>query len=150
MSDLAKNLESMILKAGIDGALTEEAVAQFNALVKQRDALDVDNKRLDDANTELTERISDVSERYNKMSTKAQEWATREQELKDREEKCTRLECEKEMHEMRVADHKSMFETVFKGIHVRKQVVTPGSATVDQYGTRQSEFPDTTPVTEEE
>ena len=150
MPELAKDLEKIILRAGIDGALTEDAVAQFHALVKQRDALDLDNKRLDDANTELTERISDVSERYNKISTRSQEWATREQELKDRESKCTELEIRKECADLRVTDHQKMVELVFRNTVLKKQMVTPGSATIDQYGTRNTDYPDTTPVEEED
>jgi uncharacterized protein (DUF3084 family) len=150
MSELAENLEKVILRAGIDGALTEDAVAQFHALVKQRDALDVDNKRLDEKNTELEERIRDVSERYNKASTCAQEWAGREQDLMDREAKCTELEIRKECADLRVTDHQKMVELVFRNTVLKKQVVTPGSGTIDQYGTRNSEFPDTTPVEEED
>jgi hypothetical protein len=150
MTELAEKLEKVILRAGIDGALTEDAVAQFHALVKQRDALDVDNKRLDDKNTELEERVSSLAAQYNDRQSQLQGWSTREQELKDRESKCTELELRKECADLRVTDHQRMVELVFRNTVLKKQVVTPGSGTIDQYGTKQSEFPDTTPAEEEE
>lgn len=150
MPELAKDLEKLILRAGIDGALTEDAVAQFHALVKQRDALDADNKRLDDANTELSERITSVTEMYNDRQSQLQGWATRESEIKDREEKCLRLELEAEYNLKRVEDHKSMVSLVFRNSVLKKQIVTPGSSTIDQYGTKNDNYPDTTPTEEEE
>lgn len=149
MTDITKDLEKIILRAGIDGALTEEAVAQFHALIKERDALQIENKKLGERNTELDERVTSLAEQYNERQTRLQGWATREQELKDREEKCLRLELEAEYNLKRVEDHKSMVSLVFRNTVLKKQVVTPGSATIDQYGTRNSEFPDTTPVEEE-
>jgi hypothetical protein len=138
MSDLGKDLEKLILRAGIDGALTEDAVAQFHALVKQRDALDADNKRLDDANTELAERITSVTEMYNDRQNQLQGWATREQEIKDREEKCTRLEVEKECADKRVTDHQEMVRLIFRNPVTHRQIPTAGfPGTIDQYGTQQ-------------
>lgn len=150
MPELAEQLEKMILRAGIDGALTEDAVAQFHALVKQRDALDVDNKRLDDRNTELEEKVRHLDSRACKAEACAETWAGREQDLMDRESKCTELEIRKECADLRVTDHQRMVELVFRNTVLKKQVVTPGAGTIDQYGTRQSEFPDTTPAEEEE
>ena len=150
MSDVAKELEKIILKAGIDGALTEDAVAQFHALVTERNAL---RSELDDVkkqNARLDQRIVEVNEKYSEAVQSNDAWATRDKELKDREDKVTRLEVEKECAEQRVADHKHMFETVFKGVHMRRQVVTPGSSTVDQYGTKTSDYPDTTDVVDQE
>lgn len=147
---LTKDLEKLILKAGIDGALTEDAVAQFHALVKERDALAGELKTSIDARDALRKERDDARSMRDVLQVEVETWAGREQDLMDREEKCMRSEVEAEFNEKRVADHKSMFEIVFKGMHMRKQVVTPGFATVDQYGTRNQEFPDTTPVTEEE
>jgi hypothetical protein len=42
MSDLTDNLELLIQKAALDGALTQDAVAQFHTLVKERDAIRTD------------------------------------------------------------------------------------------------------------
>lgn len=150
MSDIAQDLEKIILRAGIDGALTEEAVAQFHSLVKERDAIRIELTDLKEKNARLDQRIVEVNEKYSAAVSSNDAWATREADLKDREGECTRNELLAEYNQIRVADHQKMFETVFRGYHMRKQVVTPGHATVDQYGTRQQDYPDTTPVVDEE
>ena len=150
MPDLAKDLEKIILKAGIDGALTEDAVAQFHSLVKERDALQIELKQSIDARDALRTERDQARELRDAYRIDLDAWATREADLKDREGECTRNELLAEYNQLRVNDHKEMFATVFKGMHMRKQVVTPGQATVDQYGNTQSQYPDSTPVTEEE
>ena len=150
MADLAKELERVILKAGIDGALTEDAVAQFHSLVKERDSLKTalveSDANYQKADEERRVQANLAHEREQQLNA----WATREKELKDREDSVLRKEIEAEMNEKRVQDHKHMFETVFKGIHMRKQVVTPGSSTVDQYGTKTDNYPDTTEAVDQE
>jgi hypothetical protein len=151
MPELAKDLEKLILKAGIDGALTEDAVAQFHALVKQRDALDVDNKRLDDLNTELEEKVNEWVQRASSAETCAQEWAGREQDLMDRESKCTELEIRKECADLRVTDHQEMFKTVFRNSVIRQSVMTPlPGLKADQYGTSHAPFAQKDDVESEE
>ncbi len=140
MPDIANELEKIIQKAAIDGALTEDAVAQFHSIVTERDALKTELATSIDARDALRKERDDARELRDAYKVDLDAWATREADLKDREEKCTRLECESEFHKMRVDDHKQMFATVFKGVHMRRQVVTPGHAGhVDQYGNVQNQ-----------
>ena len=135
MSDVAQQLEKIILKAGIDGALTEDAVAQFNALVKERDALKEKLAHEERIRKEEAEKASRYHNDLAAANQKLSEWADREQELKDREDKVLRVELTAEMHETRVADHKEMMRTVFKPYSMRKSLyenaTEPGH---DQYG----------------
>ena len=134
MTNLTNELEVIIQKAALDGALTNEAVAQFHSLVKERDALKEDNCRLDDLNTELEEKVTKFDARASAAEKCAEEWAGREQDLMDRESTCTKLEVEKECAELRVTDHKEMFTTVFRNSVLRKEVMTPlDSSEANQY-----------------
>lgn len=161
MPDLANELEKIILKAGIDGALTEDAVAQFHALVTERNALKDDLKdtkrQLDVANEHTTK----VNAKYSEAVQSNDAWATREKELKDREDSCLRLEIEKECAEKRVDDHIGMVKLVLRNESVRRtsfgQELThqPGSPEMkDQYGNiQQYHTPagfEATPVKKEE
>lgn len=124
MPDLAQELEKIILKAGIDGALTEDAVSQFHALVTERNALRTELENEKRVRKEEAEKAS----RYHNQLAEANEtislWATRETDLKDREDKVLRKEIESEFNEKRVADHKEMFTTVFRNSVLRKEVMT--------------------------
>lgn len=152
MSELTENLEKLLKKAALDGALTEGAIDQFHALVTERNALKKDNGRLDDLNTELDEKVNHLNSRASAAETCAQEWAGREQDLMDREGKCNHLEMEAKYQGLRVEDHKEMFKTVFRNSVLRKGVMTPVSAgPVDQYGTKQADsYPSHDTVEEEE
>lgn len=151
MSDLTDNLETLIQKAAIDGALTADAVAQFHSLVKERDALKTDNRRLDDLNTELEEKVNHFNQRVTAAETCAQEWAGREQDLMDREGKCTELEIRKECAETRVDDHKNMIGLIFRNAVLKKGVMTPlAGLKADQYGSSHAPFAQKDDVEEEE
>lgn len=124
MSDLTDNLEKIILRAGIDGALTEEAVAQFHALVTERNAIKTELTSLKEAHENLTTNRDALNAKCQAAVTCAEEWAGREQDLMDREGKCAELEIRKECAELRVTDHKEMFTTVFRNSVLRKEVMT--------------------------
>ncbi len=141
MTELTDNLELLIQKAAIDGALTAEAVAQFHALVTERDALKTDNCRLDDLNTELGEKVTHFSAKFSAAEKCAQEWAGREQDLMDRENKCMELEVRKECAETRVKDHQSMIGLIFRNAVIKKGVMTPlAGLKADQYGSSHAPF----------
>ena len=125
MPDLAKDLEKIILKAGIDGALTEEAVNQFHSLVKERDALKTSLAHEEKVRKEEADKAMRYHEQLAAANEMLSNWATREEELKDRESKVTELEIRKECAETRVADHQEMFRIVFRNAIVRKEVMTP-------------------------
>ena len=140
MTDIANELEKIIQKAAIDGALTEDAVSQFHAIVTERNALRTELKEAKEKFDVCDEERRVQANLAHNREQQLDAWATREADLKDREEVCTRKEVESEFNEKRVQDHKEMFATVFKGLYMRKQVVTPGHAGhVDQYGNVQNQ-----------
>lgn len=150
MSDLTNELDRLIQKAALDGALTPEAVAQFHSLVKQCDAqaeelltFHASNKALTKERDELSRKLKIMLDDANELSTRAAAVDASEQEHRDREVK---LECA----ELRVKDHQEMFRVVFRNAVIKRDVVTPGSASFDQYNTKTDNFPDKTPVEEEE
>ena len=151
MSDLTDNLERIIQKAGIDGALTEEAVAQFHSLVEQQKASKI---ALDDYHKLTDEHdatIKDLTTRLLAAETCAQEWAGKEQDLMDREGKCTELEIRKECADKRVEDHQSMIGLIFRNAVIKKGVMTPlAGLKADQYGSSHAPFAQKDDVEEEE
>ena len=151
MTELTDNLERIIQKAGIDGALTEDAVAQFHALVEQQKASKI---ALDDyfkltAQHDAT--IADLTTRLVAAETCAQEWAGREQDLMDREGQCTELEIRKECADKRVEDHQSMVGLIFRNAVIKKGVMTPlAGLKADQYGSSHAPFAQKDDLEEEE
>jgi uncharacterized protein (DUF3084 family) len=151
MSDLTEGLEVLIQKAALDGALTQDAVAQFHSLVKERDALKTDNEHYHLKNEQLDERVTKLDARASAAEKCAEEWAGREQDLMDREGKCTELEIRKECAEKRVEDHQSMVGLIFRNAVMKKGVMTPlPGLKADQYGTSHAPFAQKDDVEEEE
>jgi chromosome segregation ATPase len=151
MSDLTENLEKLIQKAALDGALTEGAVDQFHALVTERDALVEANDKFNDRNIELESGNKELTTKLNEAITCAEEWAGKEQDLMDREGKCTELEIRKECADLRVTDHQEMFKTVFRNSVIRQSVMTPlPGLKADQYGTSHAPFAQKDDVESEE
>jgi len=150
MSELTEQLDTMIQKAALDGALTQDAVAQFHSLVQQCDAQAEELRSMNKINVELVDKCEKTKEKLTIMLSDANELSTRaaaievgEDEHRDRK---VRLECA----ELRVKDHQEMFRVVFRNAVIKRDVVTPGSASFDQYNTKTDNFPDKTPVEEEE
>jgi len=148
---LTKDLEKLILKAGIDGALTEDAVAQFHALVKERDALKTSFEHEEKVRKEEAEKATHFHQQLAAANQCLEEWAGREQDLMDREGKCTELEIRKECAEKRVEDHQSMVGLIFRNAVIKKGVMTPlPGLKQDQYGTAHAPFAQKDDVEEEE
>lgn len=138
MSELTDKLEKIIKQAALDGALTEEAVAQFHTLVKERDALKTANDEWDEEGRKLKRDLKLSQDRVLVLEKECETWAGREQDLLDREHACTKLEVEKECADKRVADHQKMVELIFRNTRLKKQVMTPlAPGHPDQYGTVQ-------------
>lgn len=150
MSELTDGLDKLIQKAALDGALTPEAVAQFHSLVTQCDAQAEELRELQKVNTDIVEKRDELSRKVKIMLDDANELSTRAAAIEaDEQEHCdrkVRLECA----ELRVADHQEMFRVVFRNAVIKRDVVTPGSASFDQYNTKTDNFPDKTPVEEEQ
>ncbi len=150
MNELTENLDKLIQKAALDGALTPDAVAQFHALVTQCDEQAKDLRELQKVNTEIIEKRDEYSRKLKIMLDDANELSTRaaavdEQENEHRDRK-VRLECA----ELRVKDHKEMFTTVFRNSVLRKEVMTPNENHTDVNGAQHSSFSTKDSVEEEE
>ncbi len=150
MSELTENLDKLIQKAALDGALTPDAVAQFHALVIQGDAQAEELRELQKVNTEIIEKRDEYSRKLKIMLDDANELSTRaaaidasEQEHRDRE---VRLECA----ELRVQDHKEMFKVVFRNAIIRREVMTSNESHTDVNGASHNSFSMKDNVEEEE
>jgi uncharacterized coiled-coil DUF342 family protein len=151
MSELTDQLDTLIQKAALDGALTKTAVAQFHALVTQHDAVIEELTNLKEAHENVVTNRDALSQKLQEAQTCAEEWAGREQDLMDREGKCTELEIRKECAETRVEDHKSMVGLIFRNAVMKKGVMTPlPGLKADQYGTSHAPFAQKDDVEEEE
>lgn len=144
MSELTQELDKLIQKAALDGALTKDAVEMFHDIVEENDKLSTNNDHYHRKNEQLTKENSELSSRASAAEKCAEEWAGREQDLLDREHKCLELEIRKECAEQRVTDHIGMVQLVLRNTAVRKTLVgqelvaIPGTPdNVDQYGNTQ-------------
>ena len=148
--DLLEDIDRIVKQAGLEGTLTEDAIGYYNSLIKITEETKAKNAELEKQLKECDEQRRAEANKHHEASQKLNAWIERERELVEREKEITKLELKAEYEAKRVDDHKTMFATVFKGYHVRKQVVTPGSSHKDQYGNRTSEYPDVTDTEEEE
>jgi uncharacterized protein (DUF3084 family) len=150
MSELTDGLDKLIQKAALDGALTPEAVAQFHSLVTQCDAQAGELRELQKVNTDIVEKRDELSRKVKIMLDDANELSTRAAAIEADEDEHRNRKVQLECANLRVTDHQEMFRVVFRNAVVRREVVTPGSASFDQYNTKTDNFPDKTPVEEEE
>ena len=97
MSELTDELDKLIQKAALDGALTQDAVAQFHALVTQCDSQAEELRSLNKVNSEIIEKRDELKSKLQIMLDDANELSTRaaaieegENEHRDRK---VRLEC---------------------------------------------------------
>ncbi len=140
MNKLTEQLDTMIQKAALDGALTQDAVKQFHELVEAndsqtkqlsslRDDLGLANKDRDRLKIELG-----IANTLVKVAAEA------ELKMIEREKEMTKLELLAEYSAIRVKDHVAMVELIFRNSILRTQMMTPGHpGHVDQYGTVQNQ-----------
>lgn len=150
MSELTEQLDKMIQQAALDGALTTKAVDQFHSLVHQCDEQAEELRSLTKVKTELIDQRDQLKIDLGLSKTLVELAAKAEVEMIEREKNITTLELTAQHHEQRVVDHQFMFTTVFRNSVLRKEVMTPTNSTVDQYGSRQTDFPSKDTVEEEE
>lgn len=151
MTDLTDQLDRLIQKAALDGALTKDAVDQFHALVTQCDSQADELRKTNKINTDLIDsrdkiRIElDIAKKLNQLAAEA------EVALIEREKFITTLTLNAEHQKQRVADHISMFQTVFRNSVLRKEVLTPvEAARMDQGMSGQGGYVEHGTVEEEE
>lgn len=150
MSELTDGLDKLIQKAALDGALTPDAVAQFHSLVKQCDAQAEEIADLQKVNENITTNRDELSRKLKIMLDDANELSTRAAAVHEAEQEHANREVKLECAELRVKDHQEMFRVVFRNAVIKRDVVTPGNSSFDQYNNKTDNFPDKTPVEEEQ
>lgn len=151
MDKYLQEIEHAVKKAGIEGALTEEAVTQFHGVIEKCDELTGDLETSEKARASLILQRDQlqadlgIAQALNKVAAEA------EMAMIEREAKITKLECKAEHMEERVKDHKEMFTTVFRNSVLRKEVMTPlPGLKQDQYGTSHAPYAQKDSVEEKE
>jgi len=151
MSELTIELDRLIQKAAIDGALTQKAVDMFHTVLTENEDLkkqletDVDKIKADALMIDQLKTDLRIAQGLNKVA------AEMEASLINREKEMTRLELLAEYSAIRVTDHKEMFTTVFRNSVLRKEVMTPlPGLKADQYGTSHSPYAQKDSVEEKE
>ncbi len=125
MTDLTDQLDKIIQKAALDGALTKEAVDQFHSLVKQCDAQAEELRSQEKVNTKLIDERDKLKVDLGMAQTLNKVAAEAEIAMIEREKFITKLELTATHEKQRVADHINMFTTVFRNSVLRREVMTP-------------------------
>ena len=152
MNKLTEQLDTMIQKAALDGARTQDAVKQFHELVEANDS---QTKQLSSVRDDLGKKnkeYNDVSKWLAIANKEVDVFNSRVKNLEEREKSITTLELTAKHQAERVTDHKEMFKTVFRNSVLRKEVMTPvHPGPIDQYGTKQADtYPARDTLEEEE
>jgi hypothetical protein len=151
MTDLTDQLDKIIQKAALDGALTADAVDQFHSLVKQCDSQAEELRKLNKVNTDLIDARDKLKVELNLAQTLNKVAAEAEIAMIERECNITTLELTAAHEKQRVQDHINMFTTVFRNSVLRKEVMTPLEATrMDQGMSGQGGYASKDTVEEEE
>lgn len=151
MTDLTDQLDTIIQKAALDGALTKEAVDQFHKILAENSSLLEEVDKVKDMNAAGSKELRETTVKMEDFRAKVTDWVTREKELAEREKFITTLTLTAEHQEQRVKDHISMFTTVFRNSVLRKEVMTPLEATrMDQGMQGQGGYAQKDSVEEEE
>jgi hypothetical protein len=150
MSELTEQLDKIIQQAALDGALTKDAVDQFHAIITQNAALETKVAALEVVVEERRKKISGLEIDVALSKSLVELAAKAEVEMIEREKFITKLELTATHEAQRVKDHINMFTLVFRNSVLRKEVMTPTSSTVDQFGSRQTDFPNKDTLEEEE
>lgn len=151
MSELTTELDRLIQKAALDGALTQKAVDMFHSVLKENEDLRDKCVKLEQTQTRMEKEKKELNIDLSMAQGLNKIAAEREVSLIEREQKITVLEMQAKYELVRVEDHKEMFTTVFRNSVLRKEVMTPlPGLKADQYGTSHSPYAQKDSVEEEE
>ncbi len=150
MSELTIELDRLIQQAALDGALTQDAVAQFHAVFTKCDAQTDRIDELEKANANVKEERHKLSIDLGIAQGLVNLAAEAQVALIERESKCLKLELSAKYQEMRVEDHKEMFTTVFRNSVLRKEVLGQNENYTEVSGASHSSYPTKETVEEEE
>lgn len=150
MSDINTKINAIIQAAAIDGTLTQSAISQFNTLVEDYEELHDKYKVQLKGNEAVKKDRDEIRKERDSAVAECNDYIKRDADLCEREAKMTEMEVREECTKLRIADHQEMFRVVFRNAVIKRDVVTPGSASFDQYNSKTDNFPDKTPIEEEE
>lgn len=127
-----EKINDIIRQVTEEATFSAGAMKQFLALKDEVDSqestlryLRGNNKEKDEQVRELQRDLEKTRDLVGDLNSQLAEWEKRKAEVEDREGQATELRVRLEMNEQRVKDHQLMFSTVFKGYHMRRQVVSP-------------------------
>jgi len=122
MTDMMNDIGKAIQKAALDGALTEDAISQFNEMVKDNAQYVKDIDKLEKDAERQSDVIAAIQRERDDARTVRDELIKRQDDLTEREKKMTELELQAKHEATRVADHRFFIETVFKPAAMRTEV----------------------------
>ena len=147
--DLTQELEKVIQKAAIDQTLTPKAVEHFQEQIRQAGDLKKEVERLEKRKTEQAQEIERVVTKNREYKDELDAYKAREASLVERENKARELELKAEYQGTRVQDHKDMMGIIFRNTEVRRNIYENRQEVyTDQYGTRQTGYPNPSTSTE--
>jgi len=122
MSQLTEDLDRLIQKAALDGALTQKAVDMFHSVMGENEDFktqletDVDKIKADALMIDSLKTDLRIAQGLNKVA------AEMEASLINREQKMTVLEMQAKYELTRVEDHKEMVKLIFRNLELRRSV----------------------------
>ncbi len=120
MTDLINDLDKLIKRAALDGALTKDAVEMFNSIVKENNGLKASIKE-SEHNLEESVKCRDLLRRErDDARTDRDALRTIIDNVKEREKAITVLEMTASNATQRVEDHKNMMTLIFKPGEIRR------------------------------
>lgn len=150
MSQLTEDLDRLIQKAALDGALTQKAVDMFHTVLGENKEITDKCVKLEQTQNRMEKEKKELDALLAQTSLKLGDYQTRERELVERETKITVLEMQAKYELARVEDHKEMFKVVFRNSVLRKEVMTPASSHTEPTGASHSTYSAKDTVEEEE
>lgn len=134
-------IQNAIEKAAIDGALTKDAIGQFNSLIEHTDALETNAIAVDKIVQRQEVQIKQITTELGIAQGLNKIAAEMEAGLILREKAITKLEAEAKHQAERVKDHKEMFSLVFRNSIIRKQVLGQQENYTEGSGATHSNYP---------
>lgn len=120
--EVMKAIDTAIQKAALDGALTQDAIEQFQGILTENGELRALRTSNAKQITELKEELEETKKRLLTADNELMGWNGREQDLLTREQECMEKEVRAECATQRVADHQRMMEVIFKPAGIRKEL----------------------------
>lgn len=122
---MIEELEKIIKKAAIDGTLTESAVKEFDAILKENQELKSHAEVSRQEVAEYVEKLKKANSEKDLLRSRSEGVKERETRIAEREKNMVKLELEAEHQAQRVEDHIRIFSQVFRNTETRRTIFTP-------------------------